>query len=224
MILGRPGHQKSGFALWWTAMMNLRTLYFSADMTAFQASVRLACMHTGRTTEEVEREMQGEGREAVEASLAHLNLQFAFGSPITQYDIEAEIEAYVDLWNDYPEVMVFDNLMDFEAGESDYAAQMAILQYLDSLKKQMGTTFIVLHHATDKGARAMQDPYLPPARSEAKGGLAEKPELSLGAALNSLDLTFRIAPLKQRMGPSDQSGNTFARLQAEPSTTRFYKN
>src|SRR3954451_2950658 len=58
MVAGRSGTQKSGFALFWVASMNLPTLYFSADMSAFTASSRLASMATGETTEEVEAGMK----------------------------------------------------------------------------------------------------------------------------------------------------------------------
>ncbi len=220
MVVGRPGHQKSGFALAWVEAMGLPTLYFSGDMSPFQASVRIACMRTNRNLEQMELALRL-GSENIDEVMGDLPLQFAFGKPITWSDINAELDAYVELWDHFPEVIVFDNLMDFEAGESDYAAQMATLQELDAMKADTGATLMVLHHATDKGPRAAQNPHLPPPRSEVKGGLAEKPELSLGVALNPQNLTFNIATLKQRMGRSDPSGDTFVTLQADPERTQF---
>lgn len=220
MVAGRPGHQKSGFALWLTAQWGLPTLYFSADMSPFQASMRLACMRADRTLEQMEKGLEL-GSVKIDSLLGDLPLTFSFGKPITWTGINTELEAYIDLWDSFPAVMVFDNLMDFEAGESDYAAQMAILQDLDQMKSETGSTMLVLHHATDKGKRAVENPELPPPRSEIKGGLAEKPELSLGVSLNPLNLTYNIATLKQRMGPSDPSGNTFVTIQADPAKTRF---
>lgn len=220
MVAGRPGHQKSGFALWLVAQWGLPTLYFSADMSPFQASMRLACMAAGRTLEQMEKGLEL-GSVKIDDLLGDLPITFSFGKPITFPGIESEIEAYVDLWDAFPEVVVFDNLMDFEAGESDYAAQMAILQDLDAFKTDTGATVMVLHHATDKGKKAVEHPELPPPRSEIKGGLAEKPELTLGVALNPLNLTYNIATLKQRMGPSDPSGERFVTIQAEPEKTRF---
>lgn len=222
MIAGRPGHQKSGFALWLTAQWGLPTLYFSADMSPFQASMRLACMKAGRTLEQMERGL-AVGSVDIDELLGDLPITFSFGKPITFPAIEHNVEAFVELWGDYPAVMVFDNLMDFEAGESDYAAQMAILQDLDAIKSDLGCTVVVLHHATDKGKMAIEHPELPPPRSEIKGGLAEKPELTLGVALNPLNLTYNIATLKQRMGPSDPSGARFVTLQADPAKTQFHR-
>lgn len=220
MVVGRPGHQKSGFALAWVEAMGLPTLYFSGDMSPFQASIRLACMRTGHTVEQMEVSLRNNLTD-IDKVLGDLPVQFAFGKPIRWDDINAELEAYVEVWDAFPEVIVFDNLMDFEAGETDYAAQMAVLQELDAMKADTGSTIIVLHHATDKGPRAVSNPELPPPRSEIKGGMGEKPELVLGVALNPLNLTFNIAPLKQRMGKSDQSGNTFVTLQTDPERTQF---
>src|SRR5674476_1426940 len=94
MVAGRSGTQKSGFALWWTCQMNLPTLYLSADMSPFTASARVASLM--------------------------LNLTFSFGA-ITWPGVDAEIEAYVELHNAYPEMVVINNLMDIEGAASDYA-------------------------------------------------------------------------------------------------------
>lgn len=225
MIAGRPGHQKSGFALAWAAAMNLSTLYFSADMSQFQASSRLACNQTGRTLEQVQLAMKL-GSEDIEAALARLKITFWFQKPITFTAIEKNLRAYVELHGNFPELLIFDNLMDFEFGESDYAAQMAVLQDLDALRSTMDVgaglpTMFVLHHATDKSDSARKEPHMPPARGDIKGGLGEKPELTLGVAIDPTDLSFRVAPLKVRMGPGDPSGKSFAVLRADPAKTRF---
>lgn len=224
MIAGRSGTQKSGLALWWVAEMNLRTLYFSADMSAFTASSRLASMKTGETTEEVEAGMKfgGVERQRYLDALQDLKIQFSFGSPITWRGIDEEMEAYVELHNAYPEVVVVDNLMDFEGGESDYTEQMAIFQGLTELARSTGATVIVLHHASDKGWAATSDPWSPPSRDQIKNGLSEKPELTLSVALDPQTLEYRIAVLKQRMGPCDPTGNRYALLRADPAHTRFY--
>jgi hypothetical protein len=226
MVVGRSGTQKSGFALYWVAQMNLPTLYFSADMSPFTASSRLACMVTDQTTEQVERGMAagGETKAQYLRALDDVNITFSFGSPISWRQIEEELEAYVELWNAFPEVMVFDNLMDFDGAESDYTEQMATMSMLTELARETGSTVIVLHHATDKGWDAKTDPWNPPSRDQVKGGLAEKPELSLSVALDPASMDYKIACLKQRMGPSDATGRSFATITCEPEKTRFHKH
>ena len=224
MIAGRSGTQKSGLALWWTAQMNLPTLYFSADMSPFTASSRVASMVTGDTTEQVEAGMAagGQRRSRYLRALAPSRITFAFGSPITWRALDEELEAYVELWDAYPQVIVCDNLMDFESAESDYTAQMAVMSSLTELARTTGATVIVLHHASDKSWEAKTDPWAPPSRDQVKGGLSEKPELSLSVALDPQSLEYRIAVIKQRMGPSDPTARHYAVLWCEPERTRFH--
>jgi hypothetical protein len=150
------------------------------------------------------------------------HITFSFDTPITWQGVDEEMTAYIELHNQYPAVIVVDNFMDFQGGEADYTAQMALMQDLDALKKETGATILICHHATDKGLGAIANPSLPPARSDIKGGMSEKPELILGVALNPDSLAFHIAVLKQRMGPSNPRGNTFASVRCDPERTRFF--
>ena len=222
MVAGRSGNQKSGFALWWTCQMNLPTLYLSADMSPFTASARVASMMMDLTTDEVEAQMQrgGRARGAVMESMDDLNLTFSFG-PITWPGVDAEIEAYVELHNRYPEMIVVDNLMDIEGAASDYAVQMDAMQNIQDLSRATGSGVMVMHHASDKGWEAKSDPWKPPSRDQVKNGLAEKPELSLSVALNPKTFQFHIAVIKQRMGPSDATAQSYATIRADPARTRF---
>lgn len=225
MVVGRSGSQKSGLALFWVDEMSLPTLYFSADMSAFTASSRIASKRTGTTTEEVEAGMASDGfeRDVYLDAANESRIQFSFGSPISWRAVEEELEAYVELWDAYPEIVVFDNLMDFEGAESDYTEQMAVMQGVTELARNTGITVIILHHATDKSWDAKNDPWAPPSRDQVKGGLSEKPELSLSVALDPNDLTFRIAVIKQRMGPQDPTARRYAMLLCEPEKTRFHR-
>jgi len=112
--------------------------------------------------------------------------------------------------------------MDFEAAESDYTEQMAVMAGVTAFSRETGCTSIVLHHASDKSWDAKTAPYDPPSRQEVKGGLSEKPELSLTVALDPSTMEYKVAVVKQRMGPSDPTARRFARLTAEPERTRFH--
>lgn len=225
MIAGRSGTQKSGLALYWVTQMNLPTLYFSADMSAFTASSRLASMMTGDTSEMVEAGMAegGRHRERYIKSLAGINTTFSYGSPITWRAVDEELEAHVEAWDAYPEIIVFDNLMDFENAESDYTEQMAVMQGCTELARETGATVIILHHASDKSWEAKSNPWAPPSRDQIKGGLSEKPELSLSVALDPTSMAYNIACVKQRMGPCDPTAQRHATLICEPQYTRFKK-
>lgn len=223
MIAGRSGTQKSGFAMWLVANWNLPTLYLSADMSSYQASTRLACTLTGMTTDEVEDIWKEGGHAAaeLEQALAGSNVSFQFGE-ITYQGLDNDLAAWVERYNRWPAVVVIDNLMDVEDAQSDYAAQMEVMQMASRLASMTGATVMVLHHASDKSWNATERAYMPPSRAEVKGGLSEKPHLSLSVALDPDLLDYRVACIKQRMGPCDPTGNSYATLRAEPERTRFH--
>lgn len=226
MLAGRSGAGKSAFAMWLCRQWNARTLYLSGDMSAFTASTRLASMDLRSTTKEIEhilREGTDHARQEIMDALAGINIQFSFSSPITWRGFDEEMDAHVEEWNAYPDVVVWDNLMDVENCHSDYTEQMAAMQDLTAIARITGSTIIILHHATDKGANAAMDPFSPPSRNEVKGGLSEKPELTLSVALNPVGNAFRVAPIKQREGFCDPSGKSYVTLQANPQWTTYEK-
>lgn len=225
MVVGRSGTQKSGFALWYANQLNLPTIYFSADMSRSTASKRIASTRLGVPGDEVERVLNagGPARDEMIADLSKSNIQFSFGAPITWRAIDQHLDAFVELHDAYPKLVVIDNLMDFENAESDYGEQMAVMQGLTQMARDTEATVLVLHHATDKSMDAKSDPYNPPGRQEVKGGMSEKSELTLGVALDPYSMQYKIATLKAREGPCDPTGRTFITLQAQPELTRFFR-
>lgn len=223
MIAGRSGAMKSTFALWLVDQLNLPALYLSADMSAFTAATRIASSRLGITTSMVEAVMKEGGRAQADllAEIGKSQITFSFGSPITWWQIEQELDAFVELHDEYPAILVVDNLMDFEMAETSYEVQMGVMSGLTELSRDTGISPWVLHHATDKSDAARMDPFNPPARHEIKNGVAEKPELALGIAYDDRTRQFKIATLKQRMGKSDASGRNFVSIECEPEYARF---
>lgn len=221
MVAGRSGAQKSGFAMFWVQRMGLKTLYFAGDMTAFEASSRLAAMQAREPAEQIELKIAAGDTAVYDLLLQDSRIVFAFGQPITWQSIGDHLDAWVELHSEWPECIVIDNLMDMQDADSDYQAQMQQMQELTALSRDTGCTVIVLHHATEKSPD--MDPALPPSRRSIKGGLTEKPQLILGVAFveQVLGSELRVAVLKQRSGRNDSSGRTFARLRAIPEETRF---
>ena len=113
--------------------------------------------------------------------------------------------------------------MDFEDAEADYTTQMMVMSRATELARETGATVFVLHHASDKGWDATKNPYKPPSRADVKNGMAEKPELCLGVALNPDTMEYHVATLKQRMGPSDPTGRNYATFVCDAGTTSFHK-
>lgn len=222
MIVGRSGSGKSTFGEYLVAEWNLPTLYFSSDMNAYQASVKLAESRLCASEDKIRSMLEGSeaDRRRVLESIEALDITFSFGK-ISWQSVDAEIEAYVELNNRYPSIMVFDNLMDIEGCDSGYAEQQEAMEILHDMSRAMECTVIVMHHATDKTQGVEPNAGRVPARKEIKNGLSEKPELILGVALNPHRQEFNIGVLKQRMGKSDESGFRFATIEAIPAESRY---
>lgn len=223
MVAGRSGSQKSGFAMYWVEQMGLPTLYFAADMKPVEASARLAAIRTGENSRTIRKRIEASGPDLYVDALRDSKVSFAFGQPITWHTIDLTLQGWVETYNSYPEVIVIDNLMDIQSVGADYTLMSEAMQALDALAQDTGATVIILHHATDKGGGS-GDPGLPPARSEIKYGMSEKPQVILTVALAAQMLPYelRIAHVKQREGRADPSGRDYVRIGARPETTTFF--
>lgn len=215
MVAGRAGSAKSSFALWLTMKMELPTLYFSADMNPWQASVRLRAAQTGLTIEEVEREDP-----ATAVDVPALPIHFCFDSSPTLDDMDAELDAYLEAWGQWPSVVVCDNLRNVDAlHENEYGGQNLVLDYLHGMTRLTGAAVFVLHHT--QLAVGTKEPNAPQPRWAIKNKVDELPELILTLGLDPDTNIFQLACVKQRMGKQDIEGQTRAALQADLSRNLF---
>lgn len=222
MITGRSGSGKSLFAMQLALWTGLKTMYFSADMSRDDATARVAANLTGATRDEIDRDRDNGNAEKYTEALTKAPFVWSFQTPITWQSVDEHIEAYVELHDEYPGLFVFDNLMDIDGAESEYSAQMEAMQRLTELARFTGSTVIVLHHATDKGWEAKNGPGLPPSREQIKGGMSEKPELSLSVAADQFGC-FRVAVIKNRSGRSDPAAQHPVKLRVDMERARFFK-
>lgn len=224
MISGRSGSGKSLLAMWLCLQWNAPTLYFSADMSESTAANRVASSITGETFEQIEQGMGiPEKRAEYMQALQGVRMTFSFRAPISWHKIETELDAYVELWDAYPKVIVIDNLKEMDGAESEYQAQMEAMAGLTDLARATGSMVIVLHHASDKTFDASHQPFRPPSRNEIKNGLSENPEVSLSVALDSTKREFHIAIIKQRDGWQDPTARYWDSLRSDAARARFHR-
>lgn len=218
MVAGQPGSQKSGFALWYTTRLGLDTLYFSADSDAHTVSSRLAAIHTGRKVREVEDDFEDEdGRAYYSDVLAQQSkIRLCYESNPTLDTMQEELDAWVEMFDEYPAVIVVDNLMDLVFdGENEFAGQKQLLLSLKSLGRVTGAAIVVLHHMTEAVGEADK----PSPRKAVQGKVAQTPEVILSVAVDGN--VFHIATVKDRSGPADPSGKTYVTLGIDPSRNHF---
>lgn len=216
MVAGRAGSAKSSFALWLTMRMQLRTLYFSADMNPWQASIRLAAAQSEMTVDEVE----GSLSDGTYVPADPLPIHFCFDASPTLDDMDEELDAYLEAWNRWPELVVVDNLRNVDAlHENEYGGQNFVLDHLHGMTRTTGAAVIVLHHT--QIAVGTKDPGAPQPRWAIKNKVDELPELILTLGLDAETNLFQIACVKQRMGKQDIEAGHRATLQADLSRNLF---
>src|SRR5690242_18069582 len=106
MIAGISNSGKSAFVEWLAAETNVPTLYFSADQDAWTSVTGLGSVLTGQPTSAIAAAIAEDGPAAdyYNSKMEDSNLHFVFDSNPSLEDIAAEITAFVDIWDGYPEL------------------------------------------------------------------------------------------------------------------------
>lgn len=217
MVAGVPKAGKSTFVMWLCQRLNLDTLYCSADMDAWDSSVSVAAMATGHTKDSIGEAMAAGFDGYYLEALAESKLYFFYDSTPSLDDLVEELDAYVEVWDAWPDVVVVDNLVNCQ-DSGEYAGKMHILSELHSLAHSTGCTVIVLHHALLSQQR---DVTKPPAAKDIDSKVIHYPELILTVALDQASELFHIACVGQRGGRADATGKSFITLAADPARCQY---
>lgn len=222
MIVGQPGSQKSGLALhlageW--GKVGVPTLYFSADMDQHTAITRLAASITGDRTRDVADGVESGNGAYYSDAVGDVSVRFVFDTNPTMTDIMESIDAWVELYDSYPGLIVLDNLLDVEptAGDSEHSGYKSILLDVKELARGTGAHVFVLHHASEAGT----NPNAPAPRSAVMGKVSQTPENVLSVAMDQTQQWFMASLVKHRNGPSDATAKRLVSMHVDPSRNRF---
>lgn len=214
-VAGPPGAMKTGLVLYLILRMNKPTIYFSADAEDFEIVERAAAAITGDTMDQVRLNPEG----YVEALNTIGNVRFVYEDSPTYEDIELEIAAYAEVYGAMPEVIVIDNLMNMVGeNESEWAAHRDHARVIHRLTRITRAAVFVLAHMSDDRT----DPTTPAPRSKLMGKVGALPKAIWSLALDGDRLL--VAPVKNRWGPGDASGHTYATLYVDASRNRLYNS
>lgn len=219
MIAGMPGSQKSGFAIWLVSQFNVPTLYFSADMAQHTAISRLAAAVTGDTIDSVKDAMFMGQQAYYEDALDGSPVRFVYNPNPTMQDVVGELDAWVEAWDSFPQVIVIDNLLDVvpSAGDTEHSGYKVTLLETKTLARETSAAIFILHHMSETGT----DPDRPAPRKAVMGKASQSPENILSVALPPESDEFLVSVVKHRSGPSDATGKRFERLRITPERNRF---
>ena len=212
MIAGTPGAGKSTLALAIALRTKVPTLYVSADTNAHTMAMRLLSMITGRTQTDAESmliEQVEESRRVINDNSGHIF--WSFESAPTLADLDMEVSAFEELWGCGPTLIVVDNLMDVanDSGE-EFAGMRSTIKELKYLARDTNAAVLVLHHTKESYPGNPCQP-----RSALQGMVAQLPALILTVGSNAPGF-IAVAPVKNRYGKADASGENSFWLQFNP--------
>lgn len=217
MIAGRPASQKSGFAMALAAAWDVPVLYMAADLGEYVATVRDGSICTGMTSWEVSEILDDPLRkpQLVADMKAKSNIRFSFDSMPSLQDIDEEVEAFVECFDEYPAAIFIDNLLDLEpVNESEFASHKQLLLELKALARTTGACVVVIHHTREES-----DPRYPASARTVSGKVTQSAEIVLSVALDGS--IFRVAVVKNRTGSASPMADRFVELIVDPARTSF---
>ena len=216
MIAGTPGAGKSSIALAIAARAKVPTLYFSADTNAHTMAMRLLAMSSRISQTAAEQMLKREPQQAEEVLTLNNHLFWSFESTPTLKDLDDEVSAFETVWGRSPTLIVVDNLMDIAMdGHEEFQGMRAAMKELKYLARDTNSAVLVLHH-TKEGF----DGYPCQPRSAVQGLVNQIPAmvLTIGQMKQGDDTYLCIAPVKNRYGRADQTGNNYVSLAFNPDS------
>ncbi|BBX09459.1 DnaB-like helicase C-terminal domain-containing protein [Mycolicibacterium aichiense] len=216
LVCAGPGTGKSALILAYAIKAKVPTLYFSADSDAFTQLTRSVQVLTGWDTEHANRAVRNEDIGDVAAQLDELPIRFNYKASPSLDVIEDSLQAYDALYEDFPALIVVDNITNVrtESGDGDdpFSGLEALMDYLHEMGRETGSCVIGLHHVTGQH----NDGNKPIPLSGIKGQIGRVPEMVL--TLHRLSDGYgsdqlNVSTVKNRGGKSDASGQDFASLE-----------
>ena len=214
MVAGTPGAGKSSVALAIAARAKLPTLYFSADTNAHTMAMRLIAMSNRTSQANAEQLLKKDPAKAEEILTLNNHLFWSFESTPTLKDLDDEVSAFETVWGRSPVLIVVDNLMDIAMdGHEEFQGMRAAMKELKYLARDTNSAVLVLHH-TKEGFEGY--PCQP--RSAIQGLVNQIPAmvLTIGQMKQGDDTYLCVAPVKNRYGRADQTGNNYVSLAFNP--------
>jgi len=223
MIAGQPNAGKSLIALWMAVQMKVPTLYISADTDAYTTAIRSAAMVTQHKMSTVEDAFaSGAGYDFYLEELSSItHLKFDFSPSPTLDEIDLSIQAYAELFGEYPHMIIVDNAMNVVSLHNDeWAGLREIAKAMHHIARETDAAVMLLHHTSESEGKAD----LPPSRKSIQGKIAQLPEMILTVAYVGDIGEFRVACVKNRFAKNSPDGSNYVTLYADASRMTMYDN
>lgn len=214
MIAGAPGAGKSSLALAIAVASKVPTLYVSCDSHEATMALRTLAMLTQTPQSEVEQHMNANPEWASALIKEHAShITWMFDASPTLGDLEDEVNTYRMVKGLDAQLVVIDNAVDVTHDTGDeFSSLRSLMREVKWWARDTGAAFLILHHVSESWNYNVAPP-----RSSLHGKISQIPSLVLTVASDEPGF-MAVAPVKNRYGPADASGNTAMWLSYNPST------
>lgn len=224
LISAGAGTGKSGFILTLALKSKVPTLYFSADSDPFTQLSRAIAIQTGCRMEAAANTILGNDLSEVAEVLTEVPIRFNYDASPTLDRIESSVEAYEEVYGEYPALIVIDNITNVRLGgdgdDDPFAGLEGLSDYLHTMARSTGACVVGLHHVTGP----YNDSNTPVPLSGVKGQISRVPEVILTIHRERFEGgpdIMKVSTVKNRSGKADPSGQTFAELEFDGDRMRI---
>ncbi|GAB3475421.1 DnaB-like helicase C-terminal domain-containing protein [Amycolatopsis cihanbeyliensis] len=216
LICAGPGTGKSAVTLDYALKSKVSALYFSADSDAFVQLTRSVSSIMSWSMAKSAAAVRANDLGVVRERLMGAPIRFNYSASPSLDEIKTTMEAYEELYGDFPELVIVDNVTNVWTSDGDgdpFAGLEGLMDYLHGMARDTESCVIGLHHVTGDYVDAAK----PIPLSGVKGQITRVPEVVVtihkqpGDGYNP-DL-LRVAPVKNRNGKADSSGQDYAELE-----------
>lgn len=210
-----PGTGKSALILTLALQSNRPTMYFSADSDPFVQLSRAISVQTGWTLTESSNAVRDDGIEAVQEKLSGIPIRFDYKANPTPESIELSLKAYEEVYGDFPEIVVIDNVTNVVGlsvyDDDPFAGLEGLMDYLSDMARGTQACVIGLHHVTGM----YNDGAIPIPLSGIKGQIARVPGmvLTLHKETSTETAYLNVSVVKNRNGFADTTGQNYIPLE-----------
>lgn len=212
MLAGAPGSGKSSVSLALAVRCHLPVLYFSADTTRENITIRLLSMLTGMDQRQAEEAKKADPVWASQVLEQAKHIAIDPNSSPSLEHIENSINAFREFGTD-PALIVVDNAQDvaFDTGDT-WQALHTLMRELRWFARDTDAAVLVLHHTRQESYHGAA----PPLHS-LQGKISAVPALVM--TINADQEGFiGLAAVKNRYGKASPAGNDVCWLSFDPAT------
>lgn len=215
LVCAGPGTGKSAFVLAYVLKSGVEALYFSADSDAFTQLTRSVAMLSECTTDQAAEAVREDNLGEAADELDNLPIRFIYDASPSLDRIEDVLRAWDEVYGDFPEMVVIDNITNLRSGSEDgdpFSGLEALMDYLHDLARTTSACTVGLHHVNGE----YNDANKPIPLSGVKGQITRVPEMVLTMHRVSEQFgpdSLRISTVKNRGGKADPSGSDYAELE-----------